>query len=638
MVNKTFKFALLVSSALSLGGAYANLTQNDASAELMGQCKGTVSPLKPISFKEREALSQKAHMLMDQLDAVHKTANSAQAKLDEENANFASLVKEMGISDAGIESMKDDKSFLSRLTAESAKTYGTLSALVYDVDANKSLGKANVTSTKLDRDISALMETVSDLEAFAKAIPTTKAKDFKKFVKNLSIYDINLPEAATVQDVRVAIALKLTNLDGQIKDLEAQRLRASQEDLNKAREAFAGNLQGMNYDVRGVFHRNNGEFSGAAAYNEDNKELVLSFAGSKSTMDWVKNLFGWNAKMSYSHGLLSNISFHSGFASHLDDNAASFFAFMRYFLEDFKKTNGEGATLKIVGTGHSLGGAIAEIFAAAAKQMGEKMGIKVDLGVMTFGAPNLHNANTLKNFHAITGGAGNVINFTQAYDPVSSIVFWRGKSGATVSGDTSLMRDTNGTLELPVRMNPHSIADYYHAVDAHFAALQEKMNPVRAALARINTLEGELNKSKASVAELTKEGSATVTLLACHDQDSAAKFADESEAYIAGQNAVLEARQDAMRQARVLFTAAVAQKQPLLVQTLLGERLNVIEAQVKVQEAYMKTLLAQKTWRTYAAKLRERAKERAEQFGQGSIMLDAEKIVFTPEMLAALGA
>ena len=629
------KRALLVSSALSFAQVFATDVGKNADADM--KCQAALTALNPISFEEREALSKQAHQLMDRLETAKQTKSKAQGELDELSASFTDLVKGMGVSQAGVESFKDENSFLNRLNRDSAKTYGTLSALVYDVDANKSLGKANVASTKLDRDISALMQSVSDLEAFAKAIPTTKESAFKKFVKNLSIYDITLPEKATVQDVRSAIAVKLTNLDDQIKSLEGQRTRASQEDLNKAREAFAGNLQGMNYDVRGVFHRNNGEFSGAAAYNEDNKELVLSFAGSKSTMDWVKNIFGWNAKMSYSHGLLSNISFHSGFASHLDDNAASFFAFMRYFLQDFKDKNGEGATLKIVGTGHSLGGAIAEIFAAAAKQMAEKMGIKVDLGVMTFGAPNVHNANTVKNFHAITGGAGNIINFTQAYDPVSSIVFWRGKSGATVSGDTSLIRDTNGTLALPLRANPHSIADYYHAVDAHFAALEEKMTPVRAVLSRMRALEREIEASKMSVAQLSDEGSKIVTCLARHDQDSAAAFADESEAYLAAQNKALEATQDTMRQVKVVLTAAVEQNQPLMIQTQLEERLKVLEAQVSIQEAYMKALLAQTTWRDYAAKLRERAQSRVAQFGEGSILLDAQQVVFTPEMLAALG-
>lgn len=360
-----------------------------------------------------------------------------------EKETLKGIAEKAGFTSSSVEVLKDKNCFLNTITKKDAKEYGNLSALVYDIDQKKTLGKANTKITKLDRDISTKLGEVAMLEEKFSSISKSLDK-FDTFKKSLKVFGIELDKSATVADVQRAINTRINAIEEEVGRLQDQKSVENTNYLAEAKRVFGRNLQGMKYDIEGVFHRNNGEFSGAAAYDKDNHKLVLSFAGSKSWGDWTKNLFGWNRKLSKSHGLLSNISFHGGFGSHFDDNADSFFSFMKSWLTRFKTENPE-QTLKLVGTGHSLGGSLGEIFSAAAKEMAESLGIKVDIGVMTFGAPNTVNANTLDNYTKVLGGAGNVIRFAHSYDPVPKLVFWKTAPGAvTVKGDTSLLYDVNG--------------------------------------------------------------------------------------------------------------------------------------------------------------------------------------------------
>lgn len=98
------------------------------------------------------------------------------------------------------------------------------------------------------------------------------------------------------------------------------------------------------------------------------------------------------------------------------------FSFTTNWLKNFQEQHA-GATLNIAGVGHSLGGSLGEVFAVSAKQIAEKMGIKVRLSIMTEGAPNIIDANSLETYNNIKG-KGNTIQIAHVYDPVPRAAFW----------------------------------------------------------------------------------------------------------------------------------------------------------------------------------------------------------------------
>lgn len=410
-----------------LTGAYAKAQDIDDDKSGMAISKPIgpkldLKPLQKIHFEERVELVKQLNKKGDEYTAANKERQRVHNEIKVEKETLNRFAKAAGFTTDSTDILKNQNCFLNAVTKQDAKEYANLSALVYDIDHKKSLGKTPSQITKLDRDISIKLDEISMLqEKLVSITKSSSVKEFESLKTSLKIFGIVLDKQAGVSDAHRAINNRITTVETEVSELQAKKSVENTEFLAEARNVFSRNLQGMKYDIEGVFHRNNGEFSGAAAYDKDNHKLVLSFAGSKSWMDWGKNILGMNRKLSKSHGLLSNISFHSGFGSHFDDNADSFFSFMKSWLTQYKETNPK-ETLTLVGTDHSLGGSLGEIFSAAAKEMAENMGIKINLGVMTFGAPNTVNANTLENY---TGriGEGNVLRFAHSYDPVPALVF-----------------------------------------------------------------------------------------------------------------------------------------------------------------------------------------------------------------------
>lgn len=514
----------------------------------------TVSPhrgahskqLDKIHFHDRVELVKTLNQKSQDMEEEKRKVALFERQLATERKELAKAAKGAGFTEDSVEVLKDKNCFMNTITKEDAKAYGNLSALVYDIDQNKRLAKVGSAVTRLDREITTAQDEMVMLEKKLSQIPLAES-DFRKFVKDLRVFGIELDKEATISSVHKAINDRWAGLNESVRSLQIEKRLSDSQYLENARQVFDHNLQGMTYKVEGVFHRNNGEFSGAAAFDKDKNKLVLTFAGSKSTTDWIKNLMGWNSKLSKSHGLLSNISFHSGFGSHLDDNADSFFSFMRGWLTQYKEQN-PNKVLNLVGTGHSLGGALGEIFSAAAKEMAEVMGIKINLGIMTFGAPNTVNANTLENYTKLIGGAGNVVRFAHSYDPVPAIVFWKSAPGATtLKGDTSLFKDVNGTMVLPIRVNPHSSDEYYHAAEKVFEDWEKSLIPLKARLDSVTKLEDDRNTAQKAIGKIANEAHGLLTDLANQDKNSAAVFEDEYQGYIAKERQELVMIQDSLQ-------------------------------------------------------------------------------------------
>ncbi|MBY0272369.1 MAG: lipase family protein [Alphaproteobacteria bacterium] len=562
-----------------------------------------LKPLQKIHFEERVELVKYLNNKGEEYTEASKKRQRIQGEITEEQETLDRFAKAAGFTTDSTDILKNQSCFLNTVTKQDAKEYANLSALVYDIDQKKSLGKMPSQVTKLDREISTKLDEISMLQEKLASIPrASNVRDFESLKTSLKIFGITLDKQAGVPEVQRAINNRITTVETEVSELQATKSVENTAFLTEARNVFSRNLQGMKYDIEGVFHRNNGEFSGAAAYDKDNHKLVLSFAGSKSWMDWGKNILGMNRKLSKSHGLLSNISFHSGFGSHFDDNADSFFSFMKSWLTQYKETN-PNETLTLVGTGHSLGGSLGEIFSAAAKEMAESMGIKINLGIMTFGAPNTVNANTLENY---TGriGEGNVLRFAHSYDPVPALVFWKtAPGGVTVKRDTSLLYDVNGTMELPVRINPHSSDDYYHAAEKVFEDWEKSMAPLKAQLKIVSDLQNEEKEIETTIGKISTEAHQAFVNLAVQDQLSAAAFENEYQSYIQKQQKESEdIIRDFKKLAQQISRVTPETATPSDMKKLL-EEYKEFEKRIKEKKAFIESLKSDKAWKTYVEQI-----------------------------------
>jgi hypothetical protein len=585
-------------------GVQAIIPFEATSIDNLETTKRQLRPPTKIHFEERVEIVTALNKKGEELINEQKKRERLRTSIEEEKKTLNDIAEKAGFTSSSVEVLKDKNCFLNTITQKDAKEFGNLSALVYDIDQKKSLGKASTKATKLDRDISTKLGEVVMLEEKFSSISQSLDK-FDTFKKSLKVFGIELDKKANVADVQRALNTRINTLEEDIRQLQDQKSVENTKYLDEARSVFGRNLQGMKYNIEGVFHRNNGEFSGAAAYDKGNHKLVLSFAGSKSWGDWTKNLFGWNRKLSKSHGLLSNISFHGGFGSHFDDNADSFFSFMKSWLTKFKTENPE-QTLKLVGTGHSLGGSLGEIFSAAAKEMAESLGIKVDIGIMTFGAPNTVNANTLDNYTKILGGAGNVIRFAHSDDPVPKLVFWKTAPGAvTVKGDTSLLYDVNGTMELPVRVNPHSSDDYYHASATVFQEWEKNLHPLKSQLARIAQLEDQEKAAEKAIGSIASEAHQLLADLANQDKTSAAVFQDEYESYVRKQQEELAAIRADFRDLGLSLKTRIKENKPFSAQEMEAFRAQFenFELRIKEKQDFILSLQKEKAWEAYAREI-----------------------------------
>ena len=325
----------------------------------------TIAPLQrpvKIHFSERVELKSELKAKGRALKSLKKEATALTEKITQQQAIVKASLEKSNYDERYQDLISTSSCFMNQVTSDQAKLYGNLSALVYQIDQEKKIGKADKKVTKLERQITLLNEQITLIETWQKTlmaelttgIDTEKTMEaIRKNIRN--VFKVEFQKEVEITMITSFMIDKIQSLQNGISELETQKNQENSAYFAEATKVFGHNLFGSDYEIQGVFHRNNGEFSGVAAYDKEKNELVLSFAGSKSSGDWIKNLFGWNSKLSAKHGLLTNISFHSGFGSHLDDNADSFFSFMHSWMRGYQK-NEETRPLKIVGTGHSLGG------------------------------------------------------------------------------------------------------------------------------------------------------------------------------------------------------------------------------------------------------------------------------------------
>ncbi len=562
----------------------------------------------PISFAERVKLKSKLATIGNTLSTLEREKKASELRVEEQELLFKETLKKTNYDARYQDLISDPSCFMNQVTSEQAKLYGNLSALVYQIDQEKKIGKADTKLTKLDRQITILNQQITLLESWQetligalKTTPDTSPvmETVRKNIKN--VFNFSIHNDSTLEEILSFMVDKTQDLQTKISRFEVQRDQENSAYFAEAKKVFGHNLFGSNYEVQGIFHRNNGEFSGLAAYDQEKDELVLSFAGSKSSRDWIKNIFGWNSKMSAKHGLLTNISFHSGFGSHLDDNADSFFSFMHSWMRNYQQ-KGISGKLKIVGTGHSLGGALAEIFTAATKQLADKHKISANVGVMTFGSPSTVNANCLETYTNILGGDGNIIRFAHSYDLVPKLVFWKTSPGAIkIERDTSLFSDVNGTLVLPIRVNPHSSDEYYHAAETVFKQWKNDFSTLQRQVSILNSLKEEERTKLKEIQEASKEAHRLLVTLANQDATSAAIFEDEYISYqkkIEEEFEALKVELKNLLEKMALFETKSFSKQE---KALLTKQASALKEKIKKKKEMLAELARDKAWKPYIA-------------------------------------
>lgn len=489
-----------------------------------------------LTVEERQKLNgqleNQERMIATKLAGINSLEQSG-AELDK---NIKKQLNTMAADKELLDVMEDDNCLLNRLNSDEVQKYGVLSAAVYHKLYEKRVSvKRSSAANKTERLAADLQKSIDSLRELKEAVRGVfNTNDIEKeghklsrrqnnLVKTLKAHDIQLENGVDL-DIRgqeiTSINRVIGKIDTQLESkynelrLTKQTLSGQNSDHFEAvKQALNLNTFARGYEVQHILYRNNGELSGIVLFNKETAELSFVMAGSKSTMDWVRNFCGWNSNTSLHHGNLAGLHVHAGFAASFEDTMNSFNAFLPSFLEDWKKEN-PNKKLSIVGTGHSLGGALATLFTLTAIDMAQKQGIELNKkGTVTFGEPNVFNAADLERVVEKAGGKGNFLRIQDKLDPVPHAAFWRSSPGVTIRANAGFFTNQAGVMQLPVRFNPHSTDHYGHFADLVFTRYKEKMNSLKAITDQKKTNTAHLVEAKASHQKSVKELRSAVNAL-----------------------------------------------------------------------------------------------------------------------------
>jgi hypothetical protein len=150
---------------------------------------------------------------------------------------------------------------------------------------------------------------------------------------------------------------------------------------------------------------------GFVAVDPARQAIVVAFKGSNSLRNWLANvLFG----LSPCTNLAKNCKVHTGFQ-------AAWAEISPAVLSALKSARAAHPTYSVIATGHSLGGAVANLFAATVRASSSSSPLPVT--VYTYGSPRLGN-DALVNFidaQTATGNLGKEYRVTHVGDPVPNL-------------------------------------------------------------------------------------------------------------------------------------------------------------------------------------------------------------------------
>ncbi|KAA8909556.1 Alpha/Beta hydrolase protein [Sphaerosporella brunnea] len=137
--------------------------------------------------------------------------------------------------------------------------------------------------------------------------------------------------------------------------------------------------------------------TGLIARDDTTKTIVLAFRGSHSVRNWLTNLAASMVRLSWCSGC----KIHEGFYSAYQDEADVIIPALTALRKQYP-------SYKVVATGHSLGGALAQIAATDLRMRG------FEVTTYTYGSPRIGNENLCK----FMSDAGTNYRVTHTDDPV----------------------------------------------------------------------------------------------------------------------------------------------------------------------------------------------------------------------------
>lgn len=429
------------------------------------------------------------NMSQDELEKIQDSNEEKISKIEEQISILKKMDKRLinhdGITKDLLEGLNNKDALVSNLTDDIVNEASTLSNLAYKnidegdyvktedcIKAENDLlilkTKLSIINEKLEqvKNISQPINIIDTSDKITIAQDGSTIHDQQKtlYTRTDLINDLNsqfatdLSQDATVPEILTKISNEKSALETKIVDQERFVQLYQNERIMKLQHKI-DSLNIGKLTVKGLFYRNNGQFSGFVAYDEEKHKINIAFAGSKTAMDWATNIMGWRGH-SKQNGLLQKYTFHTGFIGHFNQLSPETFEMTEKILKEIAQKHPD-KELTIQTTGHSLGGALAEIFGLAAKEIADKKipNYKVRMQCITFGAPNIASAEDIKEMNNDFGGQGNIVRFVLEKDPVPRICFWLHSPGTEVFMNKKLRKSIKQTGNILPEF-PH-LMEYY---------------------------------------------------------------------------------------------------------------------------------------------------------------------------------
>ena len=535
-----------ITDSNAIFGYFSKEKSNDKNSDnKSSKVQSTVKGDSPISIPKEinDTLKNRIKMSKNLFSEKQKLAIKEKklSDIESEQANNERLINEeinkKGFNKDTVNNFSK-KNFFSQLKKKEAEINAALSAFVYHESKEKK-GKIvpSEKSIKSNGKIKEKTELLNALKKSKEKIDKSFSGNAGKFNKSFDDYKTMIGKTfgiystdGSYQNINKAVNDKITEIEVEINELSKQALLEQNKEIISWQGLVNNHSKFKDLEVKAVMHRNNGEFSGLILYDKNTHTVRLAFAGSKSKMDWVNNFFAWNAKSSSKRGYFSGMNFHSGILSHFDSIDDSSFAIAKDVMRVIAESKKE-ETLNIVGTGHSLGGALASLFTASTKEIASSLGINVNLRAMTFGAPSILHGNSVDRFNEYFGGAGNLIHVRNSKDPVPKAVFWKDGGGVSLQFQGALFRDSTNAFQIFGR-NPHSSDGYANDIGNAISKWQNNVSYIRKLSILYSNRNNKIQKIKKDLINSQNKMSKNVLDIVKFDEKNAEFIKSQKKEYL----------------------------------------------------------------------------------------------------------
>lgn len=444
---------------------------------------------------------------------------------EEAKPTYEALMKsgKAGLDDA----FKNPNSFVSKIDADYLDRVMSLNIVAYNISSKFDTDIPAMAQAKIDRRQKALAQ----IKAAHKNATTSKGwvynsdkqmtNEERKSIKDIVVSSFDSPDASKelktiitkLKDDKLPLIDFEDNLDKFEKivkeetkssfiDREVQNAYNAavekDENLLKWNHAFKG------YVVVDSFLRNNREFGGFILFNEQKNDMIVVVPGTKSLMDWVKNVQAWGKKGNPVTGAGRGLNIHKGFGNAYEESFGSIQSTLNAFLEkNIKNIKNSKNPFKCHVTGHSLGAAIATILAYDFKtNLLKAKEIDVDLDLITVASPRLFDLKSAEKVEKALGH-DKILRIFNEHDIVPKIIpEWYNSKHVGVD---FLIKDSfwDEAYMGPTVVN-HFMSRYAHLINDAFADLEQTVAERIRLENAISTFDREYNGALKAALAYTK--------------------------------------------------------------------------------------------------------------------------------------